>query len=427
MKTLTLKLVTAAVTLCGAGAFCAESRLRTVAAASPDGDVIFEKLAPPAADVLIEPTALHEVILLAQAQAAADALAEPPTPPIPPPVSPAPPAPPAPPSPPSPPSEFDKATAVWAGLEDRIDDLGGRFFSSRRPGKALVVKFSKGEKDELGQIEEDLAVMSRILEKTVENQVGRKSAEAMGIPVRALLSGSPPIQNMYLDGYGALFFLKTRFPLVAPDTKVEDEKPKESTNSTWDQTKRELYGPRESEGAWGKQFNVFFGGEHEYEPYDPKRVEALKDALLEALKQASNIRSLKADEFVVVTAVGPAGGSGHPRAAGAGGFGGSAGGDGVSGGRSGSGGGGGGGRSERAEVKVFSKDRTVVAGDPYAAKSDGRGETIMSLRVKKSDIDAYAKGRLNAEEFRRKASINIYKGTGGGGPSASVLPNTFRR
>ena len=40
----------------------------------------------------------------------------------------------------------------------------------------------------------------------------------------------------------------------------------------------------------------------------------------------------------------------------------------------------------------------------------------MTIRVKKSDVDAFAQGKLSPDEFRDKASIATYPGnTGGGG------------
>ena len=35
-------------------------------------------------------------------------------------------------------------------------------------------------------------------------------------------------------------------------------------------------------------------------------------------------------------------------------------------------------------------------------------ESVLTIRAKKSDIDSFAKGKLNLEEFRNKAAILLY-------------------
>jgi hypothetical protein len=54
---------------------------------------------------------------------------------------------------------------------------------------------------------------------------------------------------------------------------------------------------------------------------------------------------------------------------------------------------------------------------------DGRPAygTIMTIHVKKSDADAFAKGKLNLEDFRKKASITTYAGDTGGWSGGSVF------
>ena len=47
--------------------------------------------------------------------------------------------------------------------------------------------------------------------------------------------------------------------------------------------------------------------------------------------------------------------------------------------------------------------------------------TIMTIRVKKSDADAFAKGKLSLEDFRKKASITTYAGDTGSWGGGSVF------
>jgi len=131
-------------------------------------------------------------------------------------------------------------------------------------------------------------------------------------------------------------------------------------------------------------------------------VNELKDGLLEALKNATNIRNLKPDETITVCVFG-----------------------GVS--------------AVPAKVRVAAKPKPSVSEDEadelqvfLADRENGppaRG-TIMTIRVKKSDVDAFAQGKLSADEFRTKAAIIAYAGDtggwggwGGGGGVFGLTPN----
>ena len=52
--------------------------------------------------------------------------------------------------------------------------------------------------------------------------------------------------------------------------------------------------------------------------------------------------------------------------------------------------------------------------------------TILTIRVKKSDADAFAKGKLDIDDFRKKATVTTYAGDssgwGGGGAFGLVAP-----
>ena len=47
-------------------------------------------------------------------------------------------------------------------------------------------------------------------------------------------------------------------------------------------------------------------------------------------------------------------------------------------------------------------------------------QTMLTVRVKKADVDAYAKGKLNAEDFQKRARLAAYN-TGSGGGVFGVL------
>jgi hypothetical protein len=188
----------------------------------------------------------------------------------------------------------------------------------------------------------------------------------MGIDV-FLGSGSGPARNLYLDGYGALFLVNVYFPLVPPAVKTEVEKP--SGDSTWEEAKQELYG-----GGPGARPPLAPA-----EEFSQDKVNKLKATLLEALKNASNLRGVKSDESITVCVLGGTSAT-PPRA--------------KRFARAGTGGGGGGGGY----------------GGSFTFSSSGAPPqgTIMTIRVKKTDVDAYAKGKVGLEEFQKRARITTY-------------------
>ena len=263
------------------------------------------------------------------------------------------------------------------------------------PGRTLVIRTSDTDPKAQANLEEDLAVMSRIFDKALDQNLNDEHRQrAMGIDV-FFAPGSSPLRSIYLEGYGALFLVSVNFPLLPPPDKPASTKEKSDTDSTWEEAKRELYGRSDAWGQFGKAFKFSTASGPEQE-YDEKKVEDIKEGLLEALKNATNIRNLKSDETLTVCVVG--GASAGSRKA----------------------------RTARAMVKQApdAPDEAFLVSDP----GDGvpaRG-TIMTLRVKKSDADAFAKGRLNMDDFRKKVAVATYAGDSsgwsGGGPFGIVAP-----
>jgi hypothetical protein len=242
------------------------------------------------------------------------------------------------------------------------------FSPDRGAGKTLVIRSSESDVKDQSQLEEDLAVMSRILEKAASERAGRRpyGATAMGIDV-FFTPASSPLRSLYLDGYGALFILNVGYPLLRPP-KAEGQQEKSEASSDWEDAKQELYGQ-----PGGGRVTAAPG-----EPYDEERVNRLKDGLLDSLKNATNIRSLKSDDSITVCVFGGPS-LGQPRA--------------------------------RAFVKRSTGSRE---GRSAVAISGPAGspmrQTIMTIRVKKSDADAFAKGEMTREAFRKQAHIVSYAG-----------------
>ncbi|PYM10436.1 MAG: hypothetical protein DME18_16285 [Verrucomicrobia bacterium] len=253
------------------------------------------------------------------------------------------------------------------------------------PGRALVIRTSDADAKAQGNLEEDLAVMSRIFDKTLAQKLDEdRQNRFMGINV-LFGPGSSPIRSIYLEGYGALFLLNVNFPLLPPPEKPEQTKDKSETDSTWEKAKRELYGQHDAWSQVGSAFKFSMAGGAEQE-YDEKKVEDLKEGLLEAIKNATNIRNLKSDETITVCVFGGASAApGKAKAAA---------------------------KTKRVTVAPDDEGNQVLLED----REDGTPThgTIMTIRAKKSDADAFARGKLNLNDFRKKTSITTYAGDTGG-------------
>ena len=255
--------------------------------------------------------------------------------------------------------------------------------SSPRTPSALVIPKEAGDAKSLTEVEEDLGVMAHILGKALNSD--DKAARAMGIAVfgRAAVAGASP-QNLYIEGQGANFLLNVNFPLQPPPSKEPVTEAKEQTNNAWEEAKREMARPGGKGQGGADPFTVFeerFGGEPwnvklPVAEYDADKVEKLKTDLITALKNAGNIRRLKADETVTVV---------------------------VSGGDAG----------------VMTKSFKTAGGKPGTTKTDrvviakassGEQRRVDSpakliFRVKKADADAFQNGKLDFDAFRKKVAV----------------------
>jgi hypothetical protein len=253
-------------------------------------------------------------------------------------------------------------------------------------GAVLVIPSAEIEAEDVAAITEDMNVMSRILEKNLEQA---RIATARGgffalnrDPLVTLLGGAGTIEGMYLQGYGALFLMRMDFPLSAPP-QVEEEKPAEKeaeSDPVWAQMRREMYEPPEAARGSRKEPE---------QKYDAEKVENLKTTLIKALKHAANIRSLKSDESMILTVTGSGESAGahvaasHSRAAS---------------------------HSSTNQVVVENKsgDGTATARVVSSSSSDQTtyfSPTALVIRAKKSDIDEFAKGTLDADQFRQRVQV----------------------
>ncbi|MHC4404343.1 MAG: hypothetical protein ACYTG0_32210 [Planctomycetota bacterium] len=279
-------------------------------------------------------------------------------------------------------------------------DLLLRNVRSRPSASSVVIPSAAVQFKQLARTVEELEIMSRILDKAV----GRKPPASRFDRVLWNVKGSrvemPETlpRAFLLDGYGALLMTSVDYPLTPPENKSQETGEAPPKESVWEKTRRELYGPimspatgggigthgyesmdgtqgyesideygeESSDGMYGAMYGMGGAGAPARKPYDAKKVEALKTTLLETLKQATNIRSLMADESVTLVVLGA------PRPG------------------------------------LITTSLRVDEGDFIVGAVAGGRPTVLTLRVKKPDVDAFAQGQLSLEEFSEKTTILAY-------------------
>ncbi len=241
--------------------------------------------------------------------------------------------------------------------------------------QTLIVRAGKLSPEKISNLEEDLPIMTRLLDKALEKNGDDEPMSAMNIHI--LTFGTPQkYRSIYLDGYGALFLAQVPYPLAAPPKeKTEPKQTKTAPDSAWERTKRELYGASDAG-------DVFVQTDSQTAPeYSEEKVNRTKDALFEALKNGANIRDLRPEEFITLVVTTSQGRARRVLMTGPGGT-------------------------------VTSQNTTIVTRGRTRRNvvrwgSDDQGGSSLTIRVRKSDVDQYAQGKLSSDEFRQKAEVTI--------------------
>ncbi len=272
------------------------------------------------------------------------------------------------------------------------------------PVPLIVVPTKELEPGRVDALVEDMEIMSHILQGALRDALGEEHVPAAGYgPFTPLFDGDRR-QCLYLDGYGALFLLKVR-PALVGTVPGGPEAPR-GPESLWERAKQELHRPAQTfspaapymmmepmgagspeaaaqvtrAGAPGMVSGLGVGHTpgRASGPPPARRItrrapgaptaDMVRDALLEALKEASNMR-LEPDESIAVVVTGGAATA-------------------YTGFRFAGPGGG-----------AFG----TPGGDPDYPGPEGG--TVLTIHVKKRDVDALAAGELDPEEFQERATI----------------------
>lgn len=263
--------------------------------------------------------------------------------------------------------------AAWAGG------------AATRPavGQVSVLCFKQPDPKEIGETMEDVATLSFLLARNLQHAVASGAHDyKLGIPM--LTTGNQAVSASYVQGFGAILKMQVRFPVAGLDQEAPPAEPAVKTGSEWEQARRELLeGENPTANSWDSARNS-----NGREPYDSKRVHTLKRRVLSLLKNASNIRHMDGNEWIILKVVGPP----NPSGAGMG-------------------------WNGQEPVGENSQDHFGQAPDPGRAGKTGKKiplrsasnqATVLTLRVKKSDADAFASGALSAEQFIKNAEVAAY-------------------
>jgi len=250
-------------------------------------------------------------------------------------------------------------------------------------GTVLVIPTAEMETQDLVAIMEDMNIMSRIFDRKIGLVVPSSVPMLGDMPLigKIFHQSSRATEGIYLQGFGAMFFMGVNFPL-SPPPKVQVDKSDEGADPVWEQTKRQIL-------ASGKDPEVDYVHERDAAAgrYDSEQVEELKTKLIKALKHAANIRILKKDESVTLVVAGNLPG--------------------------------------------------LVVGEycdeppryqylfPGTAKKGTSRSSLMTIRAKKSDVDAFSKGELDLDAFRKKVVIFTYPYFSGKAKSGRSSSSSF--
>jgi hypothetical protein len=336
-----------------------------------------------------------------------------------------------------------QASGFGDGLGESLSDLSDALYrqsleffrSSAKYGNdkdaipPVVVEFSPTRLNSVDMMEEDLAVMARIIEKALDGELGAEEAPVKSGIRMWLTGGGRSVRAMYVEGVGPLFMIKVNFPLLAPP-KVEEKKAEDADGSEWEKTWRELKGVPEEE-TW----TIPAGRES---AYNEEQVRTLKRALLSALKHAAHMRQLRPEDFVAVSVFGSSSftltktSSSRSKSSGS---------TSSSARKSRSATQDKGpadadsdspakpsavvdvqlaapaaGQAELAPGATESRAGRTTAKASSASKSrrdSGQG-SVLTLRAKKADVDLFAKGDLTFDAFEDRVTANAYPGSGYG-------------
>jgi hypothetical protein len=250
-------------------------------------------------------------------------------------------------------------------------------------GKVLVIPTAQIQPQDMVTLMEDMTVMCRVFEKKLaqSNLAQANFRSSWGSRYsRSFSRDSHSMGAMYVQGYGALFMTTVDFPLSPPPEKEEKEDTQKDADPVWEQMKQEIFSPQEAARRTP---------DRPEEKYDAEKVENLKITLIKALIHAANIRELKPDESVILTLTGSGISSNFGKVVVIPGY-------------------------NQVMVTYKDKDKNVtkLLTSPSLSDLGISSPTVLTIRAKKSYIDALAQDKINFAEFEQKIQLLSYPSLG---------------
>ena len=262
---------------------------------------------------------------------------------------------------------------------------GGGYGGIYGSGGVLVIPSAEIKTEDIVAIMEDMNVMSRILDKKLveAHMISNVGIGSYGGGYGGYGYGRGGTEGIFLEGYGALFLMKVNFPLLAPPQAEEKEQTEEPGDRVWEETKREIYSMEDVRTLKRRRSISSISITRPTKKFDAEKVEELRRKLIKTLKHATNIQNLKPDEWVIVTVIGAGSRAGIIR----------------------------------TEIITGTKNQVVVEGGdkrsyiieaPLPPEVGYHPGGVLIIRVKKSDVDAFAAGEMDFDKFREEAQIFTY-------------------
>ncbi|MEN6577743.1 MAG: hypothetical protein ABFD90_15475 [Phycisphaerales bacterium] len=261
-------------------------------------------------------------------------------------------------------------------------------------GDVLVIPTADMTPERIAETTEDMRVMLHILqEKLSEPRMILGVLRDYG----SFFDEGRTVEAFYLQGAAAVFVVQVDFPYSFPTQQPnEGEAQEEPADPVWERARQKLHSPAGARGLGA-------GSQAQQMTFDQ-----FKDELLRSLKHAANLRNIDPNELIILTLVAQNEDAAWSDSA-------------VSGGSYSTGGWVAGG-SVRASSSVFgysggaysnSRARGGVTGrSPMGSLPPGIGSepstTVLTMQARKADVDAFAKGELDFDQFRQRVRAFSY-------------------
>ncbi len=256
-----------------------------------------------------------------------------------------------------------------AGSGDNVLGLPLAIAQEYTRDNVLVVPTPDLPPESVADLTQDLTVMCRIFGTSVPFTTSGKPPIRparddvfYGIVLGPMTKGA---QALYLDSYGALFFLHVDYPLVPTEPQEQAQaKTPESTDTVWTRTVQEMSGQAGDEQQTARKAPT----------YDAGRVGELRQVLIKTLVHCANIRMRPQDMITLVV--------GHLD-------------------------------DKRPNFRVWPALRSGLATTGSSAPTTAQSQPatrpatapLLILRVTKADVDAFARKQLTLDQFTDKVQV----------------------